>query len=221
MPRILCAVLMLCLLSGCSSDGLSEGTARKQIESRFANEFAYDFVRLGRVGSHCQMEIDGRKQEEDLSPDKDAGVLVAQMAGYLEVTPDGPGYWQVNLTAKGRNAPNDEAHKYRDYHNNLNGCDYGTYTFAMAHPELVRVKAISRVDDAWVVEFTWKWVTTELGRALQSNGEIYSKLDPQIAAGLKYSIGGHVMKPPVPVPAEELPDHLAFKLGTDGYWNVN
>jgi hypothetical protein len=220
MPRILCAVLMLCLLSGCSSKELSEGTVKKELQSRLEKQMVWDSVTLGRIGSHCQREWEGKIEADDLSPEKDLDMVAAQAGGYIAVIPDGPDFWRVSLTDKGKAAQDAEKYKVREYKSNLAGCDFKSYAIAVGHPEFGRVVDIQRTQDAWNVNFTWKWALTDFGRGLQKNGEIYSKLSPDQISHLSDRLGRRGMALPVPATTDEIPMKAEFKMGTDGVWNV-
>jgi hypothetical protein len=220
MPRITCAVLMLCLLTGCSSKGLSEGTVKKELQPRLEKQMVFATVALGRIGSHCQREWEGKIEAADLTPDKDLDMVAAQAGGYITVVPDGPDYWRVSLTDKGKTAPDAEKYKIREYKSSLAGCDLKFHAIAVAHPEFARVVDIQRAQDAWNVSFTWKWAPTEFGRGLQKGGDIYSKLTPDQASHLSDRLGRRGMALPIPVTTDEIPMKAEFKMGTDGVWNV-
>jgi hypothetical protein len=218
MPRILCAVLMFCLLSGCSSD-LSERTASKEIQSRFDEEVRLDFVEIGRIGSHCQWEQDGKIKDLDITPTKELHLIVAEMGGYISITPDGPGYWQVSLTDKGRKAPNAEQITHHNFQSKLNGCDFKAYTLAVAQPKLVRVLNIKRAEDVWNVSYTWKWEPTDFGRSLQKGGGLYSKLTFEQIDLLPYNLAGNGMRLPIPVTTDEMETQAVFKRDMTGKWD--
>jgi hypothetical protein len=218
MLRILCAALMLCLLSGCSSNELSEKIVRREIQSRFDQEIRLDFVEVGRIGTHCQAERNGKVEDNPIDPAKSEALIVAQMGGYITITPDGADYWQVRLTDKGMNAPNADRFPHRDYQSKLNGCDFKGHTLAIAQPRFVRVVDMRHIENEWAVKFTWKWEPTEFGRSLQKGGDIYSKLSPQQIDMLPYHLAGDGMPIPIPVPADEMDATAVFTLVSDGKW---
>jgi hypothetical protein len=217
MPRILCAVLMLCLLSGCSSKELTEKTVRKVVNAKFAGEIASAPIRIGRIGSHCQSNDGGKIREMDLNPEKNGPIIVAQMAGYVAVTSDGPDYWRVSLTDKGKKAPNGQLPIYPASHNALNGCDFEIYRLALAHPEVDQVGEIARKEDASYTTFAWKWIPTDFGRALQKDGEIYSRLTPE-QRSLTYAFYSPSMLVKFPLPTDENKVEAQFKQSADGQW---
>lgn len=217
---------LACLLLGCSNGQLDRNTAAKAIDARFKDDITGIFVETGRVGPHCAyQDKDGRVGPLDLTPDKDVDVMVAIAAGYLTMRPDGPDYWQLTLTDKGKAAPNMEGVEgvkvLRSQHDRdtLNGCDFRPFTFAVAYKEVVKITGISGDKDARVVEFDWKWTPTELGRALRADGDVYRKLTPEQRQHLLPHSPVAVVFVRIPVPPEEEINHgmAPFKKYDDGW----
>ena len=156
------------LLLGCSSGQLDRKTAVKAIQERFSDDVSGIIMHLGRVGPHCfSLDADGHQTPADLTPDKsvETGIVIA--AGYLDVKPDGPDYWRVALTERGKTAVNMERLKFGDDHNTLNGCDHRSFALALASMEIVQVTGVSsdqeKGPDIRIVDFQWRWKPTELG----------------------------------------------------------
>jgi len=221
-----CCLALACLLLGCSNGQLDRKTAVKAIDARFSDDVTGIFVETGRVGPHCgYQENDGRVTPLDLTPEKDVDVMVAIEAGYLAAKPDGPDYWQVTLTDKGKAAPNMEGLeglkrlRSQNHHNTLNGCDFQPFTFAVASRQVVKITGISSNKDTSMVEFDWKWSPTELGRALRVDGEIYRKLTPQQRNLLLPHNPIDIVVVHLPVPPEDEIRHgtLPFKKYDDGW----
>jgi hypothetical protein len=114
---------------------------------------------------------------EDLTPEKHVEIVIAGLAGYLTVTPDGPDFWRLTLTDKGKAAASKMEHfRLADDHNTLNSCDYRTFMFPVAAMEILKVTGISGEQDARMVDFEWRWKPTEFGEMLRESGSIYQKL---------------------------------------------
>jgi len=212
---------LACLLLGCSNGQLDRKTAGKAIDARFSDDVSGIMVYVGKVGSHCaSLENDGRQVPEDLTPEKQVEVVVAREAGLLTVTPDGPDYWQLTLTDKGKAAaPDMERLRLHDYHNTLNGCDYRTVMFAVASMEIVKVIGISGEKDTRSVDFEWRWKPTELGVGLRENGSIYQKLGPEQRKMLHVFNLTDVAAVHIPVPSDDAinRNRLPFKKYDDGW----
>ncbi len=219
-------VVLLVVLIGCSGGSPNRSFAKKAIQERFNDDLSGIMVQTGRLGAHClDDDGDGKQVPLDLTPDKDALTVVAIQAGYLDVKPDGPDYWQVSLTDKGKKAPSMERLRVHGYRNTLNGCDYSTYMFAIASMEVVQVTGIASDQengpDSRMAEFEWRWKPTELGEMLRENGSVYQKLTPEQREKLKFAVFNptDLARVEIPVP----PDndihnaHLPFKKYDDGW----
>lgn len=212
--------------TGCSSGSLDRKIAAKAIQNRFNDDISGILLHIGRVGSHC-FSLDYRNQQSpvDLTPDKSVETAVAQLAGYIDVKPDGPAYWLVTLTQKGKTAMNMERLKFGDDHNTLNACDHRGWAFALASMEVVQVTGISSVQengsDARMVDFQWRWKPTGLGEMLRENGSIYQKLTTEQRKELKNSIFNPTdpSRVEIPVPPDDAihSARLPFKKYDDGW----
>jgi len=219
-------LVLLVFLMGCSSGSLNRRTAKDAIQNRFNDDISGILLHIGRVGSHC-FSLDYRNQQSpiDLTPGKSVETAVAQLAGYIDVKPDGPDYWLVTLTQKGKTAMNMERLKFGDDHNTLNACDHRGWAFALASMDVVQVTGISndqgKGSDARMVDFQWRWKPTELGEMLRENGSMYQKLTPEQRKELKNSIFNPTDPSRVEIPV--LPDdaihsaRLPFKKYDDGW----
>jgi hypothetical protein len=220
------SLVVIALVAGCSRGSLDRKSAAKAIQERFNDDISGILLHVGRVGPHCS-SLDYRNQQSpiDLTPGKSVETTVAQLAGYIDVKPDGPDYWQVTLTPKGKTAMNMERLKFGDDHNTLNACDYRGWAFALASMEVVQVTGISsgqeKGSDLRIAEFQWRWKPTELGEMLRENGSIYQKLTPDQRKELKNSVFNPTdpSRVEIPVPPDDATHsvQLPFKKYDDGW----
>lgn len=194
-------VLVLALLSGCSHDSLDRESAAKAINSRFEMDQKHILFNLGRVGSHCETVVlpSGEPFESDQDPGKDTSALIAARAGYITVVPDGKDYWKVTLTDKGQAFLN----QHPDHHVEIErtkGCEFRLVAFPVATASVVDVTGVTTGDVEREVDYTWKWVLTDLGVSLRENGEIYQKLTPHERDLLESSLNAGSIGPKLPLP---------------------
>jgi hypothetical protein len=198
-------LVILGLLLGCTKGTLDRETAAEKINTHFSVAQRYLIFYVGRIGSHCSyMEVGGRKDEIDMNPAESIATVVAMKAGYVTVTPDGNGYWKVDLTDKGR-AFMTAQHQKLYSHQVQMGCDFEQARFAIAKASVVRVTGVTTGEDSRLVGYQWKWAPTELGIALRENGDLYSKLAPDERVYLRENanfLGFSGPDLPIPVPPE-------------------
>lgn len=196
-------LVILGLLLGCTKGTLDRETAAAKINRRFRIEQRDLLFDVGRIASHCYVEVAGRKYETDLNPAENVPTIIAMKAGYVNVTPDGKGYWKVALTDKGQAFMT--AQHQRLYGREVNmGCDFEQAQFAIAKASVVQVTGVTTGEDSRLVGYRWKWAPTELGIALRENGDLYLKLAPNERAYLRDNLNllGSGPDLPIPVPPE-------------------
>jgi hypothetical protein len=141
-------LLLLSIFIGCSHNKMDQSTAEGLAKRYLLDGVAHIFVDVGRVGAACPyLDYKGKQAELplDLTPQSDASEVFAEMAGYINVMPDGDGFWRISLTDTGRKAV--EAARYKPLPNAaLNGCDYQTATIDLATVQLVKVTGIKSID---------------------------------------------------------------------------
>ena len=127
------SLVMVALVAGCSRGSLDRKSAAKAIQGRFNDDISGILLNVGRVGSKCFNTgyPKGEQITVDLTPDKNLGTAVATLAGYVTVKTDGQDYWRVDLTEKGKAAPNMDRLKFGDDHNTLNGCDHRSWALCL------------------------------------------------------------------------------------------
>jgi hypothetical protein len=208
------ALLLLSVLIGCSSKMMDNKTAEERVSYYLKKDQNFIFVDIGRVAIDCGTSSRDKDVKLGVDPTSDLEVLVVQAAGDVTVTQDGPGFWKIEPTEKGK------ADIVRELVvTDQKGCNYKPTWFAVAIPTLVRITGITANENVPEVEYQWKWNVTELGQALKANGKAYALLDPDQRERLaKYKIFG---KPtiPIPVPEENGLEKgvMQFKKYTDGW----
>ncbi len=208
-------IVLLLVLVGCSSNKLDNRTATNVIRSPLAHDQNTIVTDIGRVGATCVYTLDGEERPTDLSPEWSPERFAAEAVGYLSVTPDGPGFWKVALTEKGKafvlGKPNPQPP--------LKGCDYQQVSFLLATPELVEVTGVTADENAPEVEYLWKWNITDFGRELRKDGKAFAALDQHQRTMLARFVLSRIHKLPIPVPPEGYTEKgtVQLKRYTDGW----
>lgn len=208
-------ILLLLVLAGCSSNKLNNKTAAKVIRSPLAQDENTIVADIGRVGTKCVFSMDGKEVPINLSPEATPEIIAAEAVGYLSVTPDGPGFWKVALTERGKafvqgNPKPDPPRK---------GCDYLQIIFLLGTPELVEVTGVTADENPPEVEYLWKWNVTDLGRELRKDGKAFAALNQDQRTMLAKFVLGRIHKLPIPVPPEGYTEKgtVQLKKYTDGW----
>lgn len=155
--------LLLCasfLLLGCSG-GKDKKAATEAINKGLQKEGVALFLHLGRVGGPC-----GDEPAFVTTPDLPAQTLYysAKKAGLIAITPDGSGFWKVDLV-DGKPAVV-EALKNAD-HNKKNGCDSVSFVFLVARKSVAELTNLREISgEKSEAEFTWKWELRPAGEKL-------------------------------------------------------
>jgi hypothetical protein len=213
-------ILMLCALASCSSSKtLNNETAAKRVKDYLGWHLSAIHVDIGRVGKDCVSNYDDATSV-DLTPQSSVETLVAEAAGYVAVTQDGPGFWKVALTEAGKanvdGTPSPQPPK--------KGCDYQTAAFVIANRELISVEGITSAETNPEVSYLWRWHFTNLGRELRADGKAYGALTPSQRLDLATHQTFGVDKLPklsIPVPPDNYSSvaTMRFTKLTDG-WRI-
>lgn len=199
---LLLAVVVVVI--GCSKGALDRKTASEKINEAFSSQRARIPVRVGRIGIHCETRTENSKTEDlELSPKYDTAVAMAQAAGYVDVIPDGEGFWKVNLTDPGR-AFVQAYHVVPEPPPGSSHCGYQFYSLPLATAHVAEVTGIVLDEKAAQVEFGWNWTLTDLGRELKPDGKIYSALNDVQRDSLKMWLSANPgPRLQIPVPSDE------------------
>jgi hypothetical protein len=206
------SILLLCVFIGCSSNKLDEKTAAEGIKSLIKGDVTRIYVEIGRVGTDC-VEIfeSGEELPINLDPGWSLPTHVAELAGYLTETLDGPGSWKVSLTDKGRAALAAGEIQLRPVPPRK-GCDYQQATLILASSDFVKITDIIPGKDSTQVDYLHKWVLTDLGRSLRQDGKVYALLDFKERDWLKKLISGRHHKMPLPAPADDYTEKASIRV---------
>ena len=164
------------------------------------HDYAAILADLGRLGSSCVMISDDGSTWPRLTPSKNAAILALQSLGYATVTPDGPGFWRVELTEKG----NALLHGAPLPGSASKQCNTQVVDFLLGTREVTKVTNITGDEKTATVEYSWKWKTTELGQALRKDGKAYAVLTPDQRKSLTHHTT--LLSPGFPIPAPEEDD---------------
>jgi hypothetical protein len=197
--RKLALLALLAVLAGCSKNTLDKKMAAELIQKVYDKDYAAIITDVGRLGSSCVMiSDDGRSTwTKDLTPSKDATIVALQSLGYATVTPDGPAFWRVELTEKGKAVP----HGVFLPDPTRNACELQNVDFRLGTREVIKVTDITGDEKTATVEYSWKWKTTELGQALRKDGKAYAVLTPDERKSLDRR--NTLLSPRFPIPAPE------------------
>ena len=196
--RKMALLVIFAVLAGCSNNTLDKKTAAELIQKVYDKDYAAILADLGRLGSSCVMiSNDGSTWTKDLTPSKNAAIMALQSLGYATVTPDGPGFWRVELTEKGKallhGAPLPGSASKQ--------CNTQVVDFLLGTREVIKVTNISGDEKTATVEYSWKWKTTELGQALRKDGKAYAVLTSDQRKSLDRR--NTLLSPRFPIPAPE------------------
>ncbi len=167
---VLFPVTLIVLAAGCSGKKDQKALIDVLNKSMNRDRIMLDLP-LGRVGQACaNSNIEAKPVPEQ------AIYFAAQKAGFITITPDGAGFWKVELVNPSPQVT--EALKTAA-HNTMDGCDLMRFSFSVAYKSVSEVRNIRKVDgDQSEVEFTWKWTLAQWGT------KFVSTLSPQELAGL-------------------------------------
>jgi hypothetical protein len=163
-------VALFVLVAGCS--GKIDQKALIDVLNKSMNrDRIMLYMPLGRVGQACS----DLKLESKPIPEQ-AVYADAQKAGLISITPDGAGFWKVELLNP---SPQIADALKGTSHNTKDGCDSMWLRFSVAYKAVADVRNIRKVnDDQSEVEFTWKWTLAPFGT------KFVSALSPQELVGL-------------------------------------
>jgi hypothetical protein len=149
-------LISLLLLTGCSG-GQDKKAAIEAINKGMRKEALSVHVLLGRVSPKCAPIVHARGNQ-DLTTVTD--YQAAEKGGLISMTPDGPGFWKVELVnpKPGLVEALKNSHRY-----GKDGCDYVLFNFSVAEKSVADINLHEISSEKAEAEFTWKWVLTPLG----------------------------------------------------------
>lgn len=202
MRRVLLAILLVVV--GCSKGTLDRKIAAEKINQEFSKRRERILVRIGRVGLHCETRSEnGKTVDLEWESKYDVAFLIAQAAGYVDISPDGEGFWKISLNDRGQAFVN-AYHIVPEAPPASSHCGYQFYSMPLATAQVVAVTGIIPDQNTCQAEVTWNWSLTELGKGLRANGNIYSALTEVQRGGLQdwlYANPGPRL--PIPAPSDE------------------
>lgn len=196
--------VVLIVVMGCSNGTLDRKTVMEKMNQAFTKYRVRILVRIGRVGSHCEKRTDSTGTYDlDLDPAVDPNTVIANAAGYVQIVPDGPGFWKVSFSDKGQKFV-----KHWHVTTVTNGfpsnCGYQLYALPLATAQVSQVTGIIPDAKRAQVDLVWNWNLTELGQGLTADGKIYNALTDIQRQFLKdWVISSPRPVLPIPVPTEE------------------
>jgi len=150
-------VISSLLLTGCSS-GKSKEAAVEALNKSWRREDVMLFVFVGRVSERCT-PIVGLEKDGDLT--KMTNFRAAQKAGLITITPDGTGFWKVEVVNP---SPKLIALLNKVPHTVKDGCDWVAYSFSVGSKVVSEIANIHEITgEKAEAEYTWKWALTPAG----------------------------------------------------------
>jgi hypothetical protein len=210
------ALLLLSVLIGCSSKMMDNKTAEEKMTRSLRTDRYSLFMQIGRVGSNCGSDsVQGIELTKNLTPTSSEVTLAAKALGYITIVPDGPNFWKVELTEKGKSAIDRKPYGKTTE----NGCDYQQVNLPLATRELVKITGITADENNPEVEYLWRWKPTEFGEALREGGAAFVVLTPDQRSELVQGMMGGHPDLPIPVPPGDFVAKgvTRFKKFTDGW----
>lgn len=197
---------------GCSKkDKLDDETAKKAVNSMLDDKARIE-THIGRVGTDCiQFFSNGEEVSTSLDPGKDEFTFIAEQAGYIKETSDGPGFWTVSLTDKGEKAVAAGDIKLKPVPPRK-GCDYQNATFILGRTELEKINSVVSGEDSTEIGYTYHWRLTDLGRTLRQDGSIYKLLDEEQRKFLEKFAHGSLHVFPIPAPDDSFTDSESVRV---------
>lgn len=151
-------VTFFLLLTGCSS-GKRKKAAAEALNQGLRREAVVMVVSLGHVGYKCGNIPAFTDENEDLTTL--TRFHSAQRAGLVTITPDGPGFWKVELVDP---KPGVLESLKKAKHNVTAGCDSIPFAFIVAWKSVADIVNFHEItSEKAEAEFTWKWVLAPAG----------------------------------------------------------
>lgn len=173
---ILVFLMVLCALSGCSR-GRSEKAAIEALNQSFKHDPLVLRLYIGRVSSQCT-PIVGLVRTPELT--NVVEYRAAQKSGLINIAPDGPGFWKVNLISPN---PKLAAALAKAPHLIKDGCDDQSVALTVASKTVVDLVSLQPVtSEKSDAVFTWKWALEPDGVKLVDHLSDQERLElaPQI-----------------------------------------
>jgi hypothetical protein len=157
---VLLPVLML--VSMASSSDTSRDAVTAALNKGMQKDAVFFTLAMGRVGDNC---VSGESYGHKIQPlPSMTRFHAAQKAGLVKITPDGPGFWKVELVDP---KPGVLENLQKIKHETIGGCDSIPLFFTVATKTVVDTVKIQEItSEKSEVEFTWKWTLTPFGEKL-------------------------------------------------------
>lgn len=137
------------LFTGCSGSK-DKKAAAEAVNKGLKRDAVQLLVFIGRVSEKCAPLSLAENQDLTTRPEYHA----AQKAGLISITPDGPGFWKVDLVNPN---PKLVENLKKAQHNVKDGCDDLYFGFVVASKTADIVSLHKVTDEKTEAEFTWKW----------------------------------------------------------------
>lgn len=149
-------------LLGCSGSK-DKKAAIEAINKGMRKEALSLHVLVGRVSPRCAPIVHA-SDNQDLPAVTE--YQAAEKGGLISITPDGPGFWKVELVdpKPGLVEALKNAHHYGQ-----DGCDYISFGSSVAEKSVADIILHEIGSEKAEAEFTWKWTLTPFGTRLVDN----------------------------------------------------
>jgi hypothetical protein len=152
-------ILMLLVLFGCSGSKGKKPTT-EMLDRAMDREGIRLFISLGRLGSNCGVPFVDRPIPEQVE------FYASQKVGLISITPDGPGFWKVELVNP---KPEVVEGLKKTSHNIKDGCDSMILGYTVATKSTTEITDFREIGSGKAeVDFLWKWALSPTGAKLVS-----------------------------------------------------
>lgn len=165
------------LLVGCSG-AKDKKAAVEAINKAMRKEALSLHVLLGRISPKCAPVVLA-SDNQDLTTATE--YQAAQKGGLISITPDGPGFWKVDLVDP---KPSVVDALKNAHHYGADGCDYTWFGSTVAEKSVADINLHEISSEKAEAEFTWKWALTPFGSRMvdnlspQQRAQVNTKLRP-------------------------------------------
>ncbi len=153
---------VLTLVSMASSSDTNRDAVTATLSKGMQKEVVFFTLAIGRVGDNCGNH---EPYSDKIKPlPSMTRFHASQKAGLVKITPDGPGFWKVELVDP---KPGVLENLQKMKHETAGGCDSIPLFFTVATKTVVDIVKVQEItSEKSEVEFTWKWALAPFGEKL-------------------------------------------------------
>lgn len=159
MALMLALLFLVAFLSMACLEDTGRDAVKEVLNRSMERDTIFLHIALGRVGDECG-NGEPYSEKKQVLPSM-IRFHAAQKAGLITISPDGPGFWKVDIVDP---KPGVVESLKRMKHNVSGGCDAVAGGFPLAERTVVEVVKMNAItSEKSEVAFTWKWTLTPFG----------------------------------------------------------